>query len=100
MRDADTPRGRILSAARAALLAVEETITNRTAFLLEGIEEFELADQPGLIALVQARQERASRTMLGCALVDTHPTEAAARAALDAVNRFWDAQARVPASDS
>lgn len=100
MRDADTPRGRVLSSARAALLAVEETISGRTAFLMDGIEEFTIGDLPGLIASVRARQDRDTRTMYGCALVDTHPSEAAAKAALDAVNRFWDAQERAPVDDS
>lgn len=96
VRDADTPRGRILSAARATLLAVEKALPSGTALLVEGIEEFDICEHEGLVAMVRARQGREIHTWFGCALREAHPAETAARAVLDAVNRFAGVQFGTP----
>jgi len=96
VRDADTPRGRILSAARATLLAVERTLPAGTALLVEGVEEFEICEHEGLVAMVRARQGREIHTWFGCALFEAHPAETAARAVLDAVNRFAGVKSGTP----
>ena len=89
IRDADTPHGRSLTAARATLRAVAPTLDSDTAFVLEGLEEFKVVDEEGMLAVLRARSGRERPYFHGSAIVRASKVEAAARAVLDGLNRFW-----------
>ena len=97
-READTPEGRLVAAGRAALESLQATLEKETAFTLEGAEELEIADSRAILSSVQVKRGRTHHTLLGMALVENGPEEAAARAALDALNRYWAAQDHASAS--
>ncbi|MDX1744405.1 MAG: hypothetical protein R3324_00575 [Halobacteriales archaeon] len=88
-RDADTPRARMNAAGKATIEALADSLTRETAFSLEGIEEFAICENPALIASIRVRRGRTLRTFLGTSLIEGPAEEAAARAVLDALNRFW-----------
>lgn len=91
-RVADTPRGRQLAAARAALMAIQGAQELETAFVLEGLEEVRIGKHPGLLVLVRARRSQQRQTLQGAVLTEGDPVWSAARAVLDALNRFWVGQ--------
>jgi hypothetical protein len=91
-READTRRGRMQSAARAALDAVARSAAGAgMAFGLDGIQEFEVGDEDGLLAVLTVLQGRQRRRFHGAALEHADPEIAAARAVLDGLNRYWAA---------
>ena len=91
-READTRRGRMQSAARAALDAVARSAAGiGMAFGLDGLEEFEVGDEDGLLAVLTVLQGRERRRFHGAALEHADPEIAAARAVLDGLNRYWAA---------
>lgn len=92
IRDADIPRGRLLAAGRATLQAVAGTFEEETTLVLEGIEEFAVCGDRALLAVVSARVGRDRPVFHGAALLQGDPLEAAARAVLDALNRFQTAR--------
>lgn len=92
IRDADIARGRLLAAGRATLQAVAGTFGEDTTLVLEGIEEFAVCGDRALLAVVSARVGRDRPVFHGAALLQGDPLEAAARAVLDALNRFQAAQ--------
>lgn len=92
VRDADTRHARSMAAARATLGSLQGTLERETAFSLEGVEEFEICEMPAILASVHAKRGRETKSLLGAALLDRGPEDAAARAVLDALNRYWSAQ--------
>lgn len=91
IREADTRRGRMQSSARAALDAVARSAGAGMALGLEGLEEFEVGDEDGLLAVLTVLQGRERRRFHGAALEHADPESAAARAVLDGLNRYWAA---------
>ena len=89
IRDADTPRGRLLAAARATLRALSPALEGEAAFVLEGIEEFTIQDAAGILAILGARSGHHRPYFHGSAIVRQNPVETAVRAVLDALNRYW-----------
>lgn len=87
-RDTDTPRARVYSSARAVIEALEYLVEKEMAFYLAGLESLHVFQQDVLVVLIEGRQQRDQRRMLGTAVVNEDPQEAAVRAVLDAVNRF------------
>ena len=94
VREADTHRGRMLAAGRAMADAITAVLGEEAAIALEGIEEFSISEANGLLALLRIRQGRVRQDFYGAALVEGDPTEAAARAVLDAMNRFLETRDR------
>ena len=92
IREADTRRGRMQSSARAALDAVARSAAGAGMALgLEGLEEFEVGDEDGLLAVLTVLQGRERRRFHGAALEHADPESSAARAVLDGLNRYWAA---------
>lgn len=91
-RDADTPKARMMAVGRATVNALATSLERETALSLEGIQEFAICEHPGLIAAIGARRGRTARSYVGTALVEGSREETAARAVLDALNRFWLAE--------
>ncbi|HKY61001.1 MAG TPA: hypothetical protein VJP59_08315 [Gemmatimonadota bacterium] len=89
VRDTDMPRTRLLAAARATVGAMTSALEPGTALALEGLEEFRVADTKGILAILRARVGQSRPVLHGAAIVDRDPVDAAARAVLDALNRFW-----------
>lgn len=87
-RDTDTPRARVYSSARAVIEALEYLAEKEMAFYLAGLESVSAFDKDVVVVLVEGRRDRDQRRMLGTAIVEEDPQEAAVRAVLDAVNRF------------
>ena len=94
VREADTGRGRLLAAGRAAVNAVSEVLDEEAAIALEGIEDFSICEATGLLALLRVRRGRTRQDYYGTALVEGDQLEAAARAVLDALNRFLEVRDR------
>ncbi|CAN5191253.1 hypothetical protein BH18GEM1_BH18GEM1_19250 [soil metagenome] len=94
VQDADTARGRLLCAGRATLQALAGTFDEDAAFVLEGIEEIAVSDAQGLLAVLSARVGRERPVFHGSVILQGDPLEAAARAVLDALNRFQAARGR------
>ncbi len=92
VREADTGHARILAAGRATIAALSRSIEREVAIALEGIEEFMICDEPAMIARIQARRGLDTRAFQGAALTEGQPHHAAARAVLDALNRYWAAE--------
>ncbi len=90
VRDTDMPRTRLLAAARATVAAMANALEPGTALALEGLEEFRVADTRGILAILRARVGQSRPVLHGAAILDRDPVDAAARAVLDALNRFWD----------
>jgi hypothetical protein len=92
VREADTRRGRMQSSARAALEAVARSGAGLGMALgLDGLEEFEVGDEDGLLAILTVLQGRQRRRFHGAALEHADPESTAARAVLDGLNRYWAA---------
>ncbi|MDX1661688.1 MAG: hypothetical protein R3326_07845 [Gemmatimonadota bacterium] len=87
-RDTDTPRARVYSSARAVIEALEYLAEKEMAFYLAGLESLHVFQKDVLVVMIEGRQRRDQRRMLGSAVVNEDPQEAAVRAVLDAVNRF------------
>jgi hypothetical protein len=87
--EADVPRARPALAGRAVLSALEFLRERGVAFYLEGIDFLEGFHAPVALAALQARLGGAGRALTGCALVADSRDEAAARATLAAINRFY-----------
>ncbi len=87
-RDTDTPEARVYAAARAVIEALEYLTEKQMAFYLAGLEQMRVYEDRLLVVLVEARQGRQRRRMVGTAAVKDDTHEAAVRAVLDAVNRF------------
>jgi len=94
VREVDTHRGRMLAAGRAMADAITAVLGDEAAIALEGVEEFSISEAAGLLALLRIRQGRVRQDFYGAALVEGDPTEAAARAVLDAMNRFLETRDR------
>ena len=92
VRDADTRRGRMLASARAAIEAVALTSSPGVALSLDGLEEFQIADEDALLAVLTVSVGRERRRFHGAALEHADPENAAARAVLDGLNRYWVAR--------
>lgn len=92
VRDADTRRGRMLASARAAIEAVARTSSPGVALGLDGLEEFEIADEDALLAVLTVSVGRERRRFHGAALEHADPENASARAVLDGLNRYWVAR--------
>lgn len=88
VRDADTPKARSIAVGRATIEALSSSLERETALSLEGIEEFAICEAPALIAAIRSRRGRTLRSFVGTALIEGSREEAAARAVLDALNRF------------
>ena len=92
VREADTRRGRMQSSARAALEAVAKSQAGAGMALgLDGLEEFEVGDEDGLLAVLTVLHGRERRRFHGAALEHADPESTAARAVLDGLNRYWAA---------
>jgi hypothetical protein len=94
VREADTGRGRVLAAGRAAVNAITDLLDEEFAIGLEGVEEFRISEASGLLALLRVRQGRTRKDFYGATIVNGDPPEAAARAVLDALNRFVESRER------
>ncbi|MBA3572444.1 MAG: hypothetical protein H0W34_10830, partial [Pyrinomonadaceae bacterium] len=79
---------------RATLQALAGTFDEDAAFVLEGIEEIAVSDAQGLLAVLSARVGRERPVFHGSVILQGDPLEAAARAVLDALNRFQAARGR------
>lgn len=90
VRDTDMPRTRMMGAARATVAAMANALEPGTALALEGLEEFRVANARGILAILRARVGQSRPVLHGAAILDRDPVDAAARAVLDALNRFWD----------
>ena len=91
IREVDTRRGRMQAAARGAIDAVGKSAGVIAAFGLDGLEEFEVGDEDGILAVLTVLQGRERRRFHGAALEHADPESAAARAVLDGLNRYWAA---------
>ena len=92
VRETDMPRTRMLATARATVGALGNSLEEGTAIALEGIEEFQVGDAKGVLAILRARVGHSRPVFHGAAIVDRNPLDATARAVLDALNRFWQAR--------
>ena len=95
-RDLDTRRCRMQAAARGAIDAVGKSAGGFAAFGLDGLEEFEVGDEDGILAVLTVLQGRERRRFHGAALEHADPESAAARAVLDGLNRYWAAPEGAP----
>jgi hypothetical protein len=91
VREADILAARVVAAGRATVEAVDQVLGGDVALCLEGIEEIEINDATGLLAAVRTRKGNERRSLQGSAIVEDSAEEAASRAVLDALNRFWPA---------
>jgi hypothetical protein len=91
IREVDTRRGRMQAAARGAIDAVGKSAGVFAAFGLDGLEEFEVGDEDGILAVLTVLQGRERRRFHGAALEHADPESAAARAVHDGLNRYWAA---------
>ena len=87
----DVPRARPALAGRAVLAALAFLREHGAAFYLESIGFLDGFHAPLAVAVIGVLSERTRRSLPGCALVEDSRTEAAARATLDAINRFYGA---------
>jgi len=84
---ADTVRGRMLGAARAALRVLSALLT-KGVMELEGVKVTDAFDARLAVVGVQAVEGRDPETVLGTAPIRESPERAAVLAALDATNRW------------
>lgn len=87
--ETDVPRARPVLAARAVLRALEFLRERGAAFYLEGIDFLSGFHAPVALAMIEAVSPREKRALTGCALVGESREDAAARATLSAINRFY-----------
>ncbi len=88
-RDADTAKGRMMAAGRAALDALEEVTDRRVAFFLDGLEMLQTSDRSIAVASVRVISEARRADLAGCTIVTDDPNYAGAQAVLAAVNRCF-----------
>lgn len=100
VRDTDSRRGRMRAAAQATADCIAAVPGHGAAIGLEGVEEFSVCESDGALALLRAKQGRARHEYYGAALMQEDEADAAARAVLDAMNRFLEAreQGRQPST--
>jgi hypothetical protein len=87
--ETDVPRARPTLAARAVLAALEFLREQGAAFYLEGVEFMNGFHAPVALAMIAVLTTREKKALTGCALVTDSREEAAARATLGAINRFY-----------
>jgi hypothetical protein len=91
---ADSPRGRVEGAARAAAAAVERFV-DRSSLAVESVQVIEAVDRNVVFVAMQGLGGRDSVLLTGTAEIRQSPERAAIFAVLDATNRW--AEARRPA---
>ncbi len=91
-REAESRRGRMRAAARATVDAIAAALGKAAAVELEGAEEFSVCEDDGVLVLVKTRRGRTRNEYYGAALIEEDEADAAARAVLDAMNRFLEAR--------
>lgn len=87
-RDTDTPRARMYSSARAVIEALDYLAEKEMALYLAGLDLLRVYQRDVMIVLVEGRHQLHQVRLLGTAMIEDDPYEAAVRAVLDAVNRF------------
>jgi hypothetical protein len=87
-READTGKGRMMAAGRAALKALENIAQQSVAFSLEAIDMVQNFDRNIAVASVRAVSDLQRVTLVGCAAIADNPNYSAAQAVLAAVNRW------------
>lgn len=87
-RDTNTPRARIYASARAVIEALEYLSEKEIALYLAGLESLRVFQRDVIVAVIEGRRHLQHVRMLGAAVIEDDPHEAAVRAVLDAVNRF------------
>jgi hypothetical protein len=92
VREADSRRGRMRAAALATVESVTAALGEGPVVALEGAEEFSVCESDGVLVLLRIRKVRAREEYYGAALIEGDEADAAARAVLDAMNRFLDAR--------
>lgn len=92
VREADSRRGRMRAAARATVEALAAALGEGATAALEGAEEFSVCEADGVLVLLRARRGRTREEYYGAALSEGDEADAAARAVLDAMNRFLEAR--------
>ena len=85
--DADTAKGRLQAAARATLAALENLLEGRAAYFLEGLEAHATSERVVAVVSLRVISDTVNADLVGCAMVDEDPHQAAAQAVLAAANR-------------
>jgi len=85
---ADVERGRLNSAAQAALNALEIAEENQVSFALDGVKLIDVFDLPVVVAAVYGLSGRTRTYLAGAAPVTESPEHAAILATLKATNRW------------
>jgi hypothetical protein len=88
-QEADTAKGRMMAAGRAALNALGKASGQRAAFFLDGLHTFRTFDRSITVASVRVVSDLLRTSLVGCAIVADDPNYAAAQAVLGAVNRSF-----------
>lgn len=87
-RDTDTPRARMYSSARAVIEALAYLAEKEMALYLAGLDLLRVFQRDVMVVLIEGRHRMDQVRLLGTAMIEDDPHEAAVRAVLDAVNRF------------
>jgi hypothetical protein len=87
-RDTDTPRARMYSSARAVIEALAYLAEKEMALYLAGLDLLRVFQRDVMVVLIEGRHRLDQVRLLGTAMIEDDPHEAAVRAVLDAVNRF------------
>ncbi|HUP01284.1 MAG TPA: hypothetical protein VM737_07185 [Gemmatimonadota bacterium] len=87
-RDTDTPRARMYSSARAVIEALDYLAEKEMALYLAGLDLLRVYQRDVMVVLIEGRHQLHQVRLLGTAMIEDDPYEAAVRAVLDAVNRF------------
>lgn len=87
-RDTDTPRARMYSSARAVIEALDYLAEKEMALYLAGLDRLRVYQRDVMVVLIEGRHQLNHVQLLGTAMIEEDPYEAAVRAVLDAVNRF------------
>ncbi len=90
----DTERGRVDSAARAAVAVLDRWIS-KGSLVLDAVKVLQIHERTLVLATVQAVNGRDPLVLVGTAEIRGNPERAAVLAVLDATNRW--AEARRPA---
>ncbi|HEY7461883.1 MAG TPA: hypothetical protein VIC59_08420 [Gemmatimonadota bacterium] len=88
-QEADTAKGRMVAAGRAALNALGKVTDQRAAFFLDGLHTFRIFERNVTVATVRVVSDLLRTSLVGCATVVEDPNYAAAQAVLGAVNRSF-----------
>ena len=75
------------TAAKAAMVAVEKLLDHRIKVRLEDVTNFRFGMREVLIVIVTCQVEDREETFVGASFAGSRPSESAARATLDALNR-------------